>query len=488
MQEGRRGRPGARRSSGTYRFESVSRRRLDGAHDVGPRPRRCVTQRPRSEDRRKWRQLTGACPNRSFSVVPASETMTSANPSTAPRRAAVVFILITVALDMLSFGIVIPVLPKLVEQFLNGETARAAQIYGLMGTVWALMQFFCSPILGALSDRFGRRPVVLLSNLALGLDYVLMALAPTVGWLFLGRMISGMAASSYSTAGAYVADVTPPERRAAAFGKIGAAFGLGFVLGPAIGGLLGALDPRWPFWGAAVTSLINACYGFFVLPESLPQERRASFAWKRANPLGSLILLRSHRELFGLAGSGFLMNLAHAVLPSTAVLYLGYRYGWGPSAVGLTLAAVGMCAIIVQGALVRPITARYKERRTLLAGLLFGAAGFAIYGLAPTPLIYCLGIPVMAFWGLAGPSAQALMTRRVRSSDQGRLQGAIASLSGIAGLIGPSLFTQTFAAFIGPHAPWHLPGAPFLLSTLLLLTGALLAWRATGPSTIRLRT
>lgn len=398
----------------------------------------------------------------------------------APRQAAVLFILITVALDMLSFGIVIPVLPKLVENFLGGETGRAAQVYGLMGTAWALMQFVCSPIQGALSDRFGRRPVVLLSNLALGLDYILMALAPTVAWLFAGRVISGMAASSFSTAGAYIVDVTTPEKRAAAFGMMGAAFGLGFVLGPAVGGLLGALDPRLPFWGAAATSLLNATYGFFVLPESLRTDRRAPFAWRRANPVGSLVLLRSHHELFGLAGAGFLMNLAHAVLPSTAVLYLGYRYGWGPSAVGLTLAAVGVCAMIVQGLLVRPITARLAERRTLIAGLLCGAVGFAIYGLAPTPTIYCLGIPVMAFWGLAGPSAQALMTRRVGPSEQGQLQGAIASLSGIAGLIGPSLFTQTFAAFIGPQAGWHLPGAPFLLATLLLLTGATLAWRATG--------
>lgn len=410
--------------------------------------------------------------------------MAQAEHPSSPRRAAVLFILITVALDVLSFGIVIPVLPKLVEQFLSGDTARAAQVYGLMATVWALMQFVCSPIQGALSDRFGRRPVVLLSNFALGLDYVLMALAPTLGWLFVGRMLSGMAASSFSTAGAYVTDVTPPERRAAAFGKVGAAFGLGFVLGPAIGGILGGFDPRWPFWGAAATSLLNACYGYFVLPESLPSERRTPFAWRRANPVGSLALLRSHRELFGLASSGFLMNLAHAVLPSTAVLYLGYRYGWGPSAVGLTLTAVGVCAMVVQGTLVRPITARFAERRSLLAGLVFGALGFSIYGLAPTPFIYCLGIPIMAFWGLAGPSAQALMTRRVSPTEQGRLQGAIASLSGIAGLIGPSVFTQTFAAFIGPQMSWHLPGAPFLLSALMLLTGAALAWRATAPSSV----
>ena len=405
--------------------------------------------------------------------------MTHPESSTQPRQAAVFFILVTVVLDMLSFGIIIPVLPKLVEEFLGGDTAQAAEIYGLMGTSWALMQFVCSPIQGALSDRFGRRPVVLLSNLGLGLDFILMALAPSLTWLFAGRVISGIASSSFSTAGAYIADVTPPDKRAAAFGMMGASFGLGFVLGPAVGGLLGAVDPRWPFWGAAATSLLNACYGFFVLPESLPMEKRAPFRWQRANPAGALMLLRSHHELFGLATANFLMNLAHGVLPSVAVLYLGYRYGWGPSAVGFTLAAVGVCAMIVQGTLVRPITARLGERRTLITGLLCGATGFAIYGLAPTPLIYCLGIPVMAFWGLAGPSAQMFMTRRVSASEQGQLQGAIASLTGIAGLIGPTLFTQTFAAFIGPQADWHLPGAPYLLSTLLLLIGAGIAWRAT---------
>ena len=400
---------------------------------------------------------------------------------TKQRQAAVLFILITVMLDMLSFGIIIPVLPKLVEHFTFGDTAQAAEIYGLMGTAWALMQFSCSPIQGALSDQYGRRPVVLLSNLGLGLDYVFMALAPNVSWLFVGRTISGMASSSFSTAGAYIADVTPIEYRAAAFGKMGVAFGLGFVLGPAVGGWLGAIDARLPFWGAAATSLMNACYGFFLLPESLSRETRMTFAWRRANPVGSLVLLRSHRELFGLATSNFLMNLAHVVLPSIAVLYMGYRYGWGSTAVGLTLAAVGMCAMIVQGGLVKIVTAKWGERRTLLTGLLCGAVGFAIYGLASKGWIYCLGIPIMAIWGLAGPAMQALMTCRVSLSEQGQLQGAIASLTGIAGLVGPSLFTQTFALFIGAQADWHLPGAPFLLASLLLLLGTTIAWRSTKP-------
>lgn len=398
-----------------------------------------------------------------------------------PRQAAIVFILITVLLDVLSFGIVIPVLPKLVEEFLSGDTAEAAQVYGLMGTAWALMQLLCSPIQGALSDRFGRRPVVLLSNVGLGLDYLLMALAPSLSWLFAGRVLSGIAASSFSTAGAYIADVTPPEKRASGFGMIGAAFGLGFVLGPAVGGLLGASDPRLPFWGAAVVSLLNAGYGFFVLPESLPHHRRMAFSWRRANPIGSLTLLRSHPALGSLAAVAFFGYLAHAVLPSTAVLYVGYRYGWGPSAVGFMLAGAGVSAMLVQGVLIRPVTAKLGERRTLLAGLLCGAVGFLVYGLAPTGWIYCLGIPIMALWGLAGPATQALMTQRVGGGEQGQLQGAIAALSGIAGLMGPSLFTHIFALFIS-RTPPALPGAPFLLASVVLILAMTVAWRATKPA------
>ena len=407
--------------------------------------------------------------------------MTHASSAAPSRDAAVLFILVTVLLDMLSFGIVIPVLPKLVEAFLGGDTAQAAVIYGLMGTAWALMQFICSPIQGALSDRFGRRPVVLLSNIGLGLDYIVMALAPNVVWLVVGRMISGMASSSFSTAGAYIADVTPLEQRAAAYGKIGVVFGLGFVLGPALGGWLGSFDPRLPFWGAAALSLLNACYGCFVLPESLPPGNRMAIRWRRANPLGSLVLLRSHHELLGLSAVSFLGYLAHQVLPNTSVLYMSYRYGWGTAAVGLMLAGVGVAAMVVQGGLVRPITARFGERVTLLGGSLSGAAGFFLYGAAPEGWIFCLGIPVMAFWGLAGPATQALMTRRVSPFEQGQLQGAIASINGVTGLIGPTLFTQVFAYFIESDAIMRLPGAPFFLASLLLFAAAVIAWRATQP-------
>jgi DHA1 family tetracycline resistance protein-like MFS transporter len=405
--------------------------------------------------------------------------VTEPNSHTTPRRAALVFIFITVLLDILALGIIIPVLPKLIENFLGGNTARAAEMFGLFGTVWALMQFVFSPVLGALSDRFGRRPVILISCFGLGFDYILMALAPTWSWLFVGRVISGITAASIPTAGAYITDVTPPEKRAAGFGMLGAAFGVGFVLGPALGGVLGGIDPRLPFWVASGLSLLNAMYGLFVLPESHPPERRANFRWSRANPLGSLTLLRSHPELLGLATVNFLYYLAHEVLPSTFVLYAGYRYNWDERAVGLTLAVVGVCTGIVQAGLIKPVVARFGERRALIAGLLFGTVAFAIYGLAATGAVFMIGVPVMALWGLSGPSAQGLMTRRVEPSAQGQLQGALQSLRGITGMIGPGLFTLTFATFIGSRSDWHLPGAPFLLAALLVAGAMTTAWRVT---------
>lgn len=400
-----------------------------------------------------------------------------AGPPDAPRgrRAAFVFVFITVLLDMLALGMIAPVLPKLVASFLGNDAAQAARIFGMFGTVWALMQFLFSPVMGALSDRFGRRPVILLSNFGLGLDYVLMALSPTLGWLFAGRVVSGITAASYSTASAYIADVTPPEKRAGAFGLLGTAFGIGFVVGPAIGGLLGSISPRLPFWAAAVFSLANALYGLFVLPESLRPAERAPLSLKNANPLGALALLRSHPQVLGLAAVSFFNYLAHEVLPSTFVLYATYRYGWGEGIVGLTLAGVGISSGLVQGLLTRPLVARLGERRALLAGIGFGIAAFAAYGLARSGPLFFVGVPLMALWGLYGPSAMALMTRHVSASTQGQLQGATSSLRGISGLIGPSLFTMTFASFINRTDGLSLPGAPFLLAAALLLLSVPLA-------------
>jgi len=392
-------------------------------------------------------------------------------------KRALAFIFCTVALDVLALGLMIPVLPKIVLGFMGGDTAGAAEVFGAFATAWGLMQFLCSPLLGALSDRYGRRPVILISCLGLGLDYVFMALAPSLTLLFIGRIISGITAATISTAFAYIADVTPPDGRAKAFGVVGVAFGLGFVVGPALGGLLGGFEPRLPFWVSAAACVVNAAFGWFVLPESLPADRRMAFAWKRANPIGALRLLLSHRRLTGLAAVDFVANVAHQVLPSVFVLYAGYRYGWGETAVGLTLAFVGICSAIVQGLLIGPTVSRLGVRRALLLGLLAGALGMAIYGLAPSGPWFWLGAPVMALWGLSGPALQEMMSRLVSPSQQGQLQGANNSSHSVTGLIGPALFSGTFAWLLG----W-LPGAPFLLAAVLLLAAAGASWLVTKPS------
>jgi DHA1 family tetracycline resistance protein-like MFS transporter len=393
------------------------------------------------------------------------------------RRAAVAFIFVTILLDMFALGLIMPILPKLVESFVDNDTAQAARIFGVFGTAWALMQFFFSPILGSLSDRFGRRPVVLLSNFGLGLDYVLMALAPSLIWLFVGRVISGITSASISTAFAYIADITPAEKRAAVFGKVGAAFGAGFIVGPAIGGLLGDADPRLPFWVAAGLSFANTIYGFLILPESLPRDRRAPFRWKSANPIGALHLLRSDRILAGLSVVNFFTQLAHVVLPSTFVLYATYRYGWDSKTVGLTLAMVGICAMLVQGACIGPIVRALGERLALMLGLACGAAGFFIFAIAPTGPLSWIGIPVMSLWGVSGAAIQSLMTKQVAPDQQGQLQGANSSVQSISQLLGPFLFTLTFAYFIGAQAPMKLPGAPFFLASALVLLAILIAVR-----------
>jgi DHA1 family tetracycline resistance protein-like MFS transporter len=398
------------------------------------------------------------------------------------RAPGLVFIWITVALDILAIGVVIPVLPHLIKQFVDGSVETAAWWVGVFGSAFALAQFLASPVQGALSDRFGRRPVVLLSNLGLGLDFVLMALANTLPLLFLGRVLAGLTSASISTANAYIADITPAEKRAGAFGMLGAAFGIGFVLGPALGGVLGEIDVRLPFWVAAGLSLANFLYGFFVLPESLPAEKRSPrFDVKRANPLGALRLLAQARGVLGLAGVVFLSQLAHYVLPSVYVLYTDYRYGWSELDVGLTLGLVGLCNAFVQAVLVRKLVPRIGERRAVGIGLASGLLGFAWMGLAPTGTLFLLSVPLMALWGLAGPATQSLVTQRVDPTLQGRLQGSLASLVSTAGIFGPFLFTAIFRLFIGEHPPAYLPGAAFLFSAALLGAAWVLAHRATRP-------
>ena len=404
--------------------------------------------------------------------------MNAAPQTPGKRNAALIFIFVTVLIDVLSFGVIIPVLPHLVQDFVGGSISEAAIWVGIFGMVFAGVQFVSSPIQGALSDRFGRRPVILLSCLGLGLDFIFMALANSLPWLMVGRIISGIASASFTTANAYIADITPPEQRAKAFGMIGAAFGLGFIVGPLIGGFLGEVSLRLPFWFAAGLALLNFLYGWLVLPESLPKEKRAKrFDWSHANPFGSMLLLKSYPQVFGLAAVVLLANLAHYIYPSVFVLFADYRYQWGPREVAWVLAMVGVCSVIVQAGLIGPLVKRMGERRALLFGLACGVAGFVIYGFASVGWIFLIGIPISALWGMAGPATQALITRQVGADVQGRIQGALMSLVSLAGVFGPMLFASTFALFIGQRAPMQLPGAPWLLAGALLFGALLVAWR-----------
>jgi MFS transporter, DHA1 family, tetracycline resistance protein len=392
------------------------------------------------------------------------------------RQAAIWFILISVLLDVLSFGVLIPVVPSLIKEFTNQDESAASRWVGLFGTVWALMHFFCAPILGALSDVYGRRRVLLISCFGLGIDYLLMGFSQNLTWLFIGRIISGITASGFATAGAYIADVTPPEKRSAAFGMFGAAFGIGFVIGPALGGILGDYDLRLPFWVAAALTLMNAMYGYFVLPESLALEHRKPFSWARANPIGSLRLLRSQSGLFGLAMVYFLYQLAHQVLNNVFVLYTQHRYDWTPWLVGISLAIVGILNIVVQGGLVRPALKRFGEHALLFTGLFCGTIGYTLYGLADESWKFWAATPIFSLMAFFTPAIQGLMSRRLGPSVQGQLQGANGSLMGIAGMIGPGLFSGIYAYSVTPETPLYFPGTPFLVAAGCLIVALIIAF------------
>ena len=395
------------------------------------------------------------------------------------RRAAVNFVLITALLDIVAIGLVVPVQPKLVEMFMGGDTARGAIVFGLMSTLWALMQFLFQSVLGALSDRYGRRPVLLFSNLGLGLDYILMALAPDLAWLFVGRVLSGIAAATFSTATAYIADVTPPDQRATEFSKIGIAFGVGFMIGPAIGGFLGATDPRLPFWTAAALSLTNALYGYFILPESLSPENRKPFHLRTSNPISALRILARDRIMVSISVGLFLYALAHTALPTLFVFYVSHRYHWTPKEIGYALAFAAFATAIVQGGLIRVAIMRFGDRLTMLLGFLSGALGFIVQGVAATPAIFFLGYAVFSIWGFIGPAAQQILTARVPANEQGLLQGANGSVTAIANLTGPLFFTGLFAWSIGPAQPDFMAGAAYAVAGLLLLFGMVLTYLGT---------
>lgn len=395
----------------------------------------------------------------------------------APMRAAIGFILVTVTLDVLSMSMVIPVLPPLIQRFEGGNAAAAAQALGLFATTAALMQFIFSPVQGALSDCFGRRPVILLANLGSGLDNLLLATAPYLWFLFVARVISGIAAASFSCASAYVTDVTRPERRAARFGLISAAFGFALVTGPAIGALLSGVSLRLPFYVSAALCLGNFLFGLFVLPESLAPEARTAWHWRRANPLGALQLLRERKGLSGLAAAGLLGLIAQNALPTMTVLYAVNRYGYTTHQLALLLGALGLCAGLVGGVLTGRIVRLLGERAALLAGLAFGTGGFVLMGLARTGDVFMWCIPLIALNSLAPPALNALMTLRVQADEQGRLQGAISSMLGISGVLAPTLYTESYARFSAPQAGSALPGAPFFVAAAIMGAALAVAWR-----------
>lgn len=398
------------------------------------------------------------------------------------RRAGFGFIFALALMNAVSFGIMIPILPQLVRQLAGGDTAAASEWTVVFAVTWGIMQFVCGPLLGMLSDRIGRRPVLLLSLFGLAVDFLFMAFAPTLWWLLLGRVLNGATAASFSTASAYVADVTPPERRAKVFGWMGSAFSFGFIMGPTIGGFLGQHDLRVPFLAAAGLTMVNWLYGLLVLPESLPPEKRAaSFDWRKANPVGALRLLRSRSGLLPLAGVGFIFQFAHTVLPTVFVLYSTYRYHWDSRTLGLTFLLTGVLGVVVSMFLVGPVVARIGERRTLLLGLAAGVIGFAWYASADNGWLYLLGAPVFALSGFIMPGLQGLMTRSVAPHEQGQLQGANQSLMGIGSIVGPVLFGEAFAWALRHQAP---PGLPiYLAAGLLTLALALATAAARAPAT-----
>ena len=385
-------------------------------------------------------------------------------------KGAMAFLILAVMLDMMAMGLTLPVLPSLIKHLVNGQPATAARYVGWIGGLWAAMSFIASPIIGALSDRFGRRPVLLGSMFGAAVDFSVMALAPTVGWLFLGRALSGVTSSSVVTANAYITDITPEKDRAGRFGLLNAAFGVGLMLGPILGGLLGKFDVRLPFWVAAGLCALNALLGLVVLPESLPRADRRAFDIRRANPLGALSLYMKNPALRVFAAILFLYYLAQQVLFSTVIPYADYRFHWSTLMMGLALVCVGAGAVLVQAGLVRPFVARFGERAAVTTGLTGGVVGMLIYSAAGTGALFLAGIPIYSLVGLQVVSLQALMTQCLAADEQGRLQGANASLIAVTAMIGPPLFTGIFARAIETQSP---PATPFYLAAAVL--GAALA-------------
>jgi len=393
-------------------------------------------------------------------------------------KAALGFIFITVLIDVIGLGIIIPVMPELIAKLINGDISTAASWGGILGAVYASMQFLFAPVLGNLSDRYGRRPVLLASLLGFGLDYLLLAFAPTIWWLFVGRVIAGITGASFTTASAYIADISTPDKRAQNFGMIGAAFGLGFIVGPLIGGILGQFGTRVPFYAAAVLSLANFLYGYFILPESLPAEKRRSFDWKRANPLGSLKHLRKYPAVSGLILSLILIYIAGHAVMSTWSFYGFEKFKWTKAIVGYSLAFVGVMVALVQGLFIRKIIPKLGQEKSLYTGLAMYSLGMLLYAFASQgwmmfafTVVYCLG-------GIAGPALQGIISAHVPANEQGELQGALTSLMSLTSIFGPLLMSNLFYFFTHKSAPVYFPGAPFLLGAILMMISTIFAYRS----------
>ncbi|WP_310476222.1 TCR/Tet family MFS transporter [Sandarakinorhabdus sp.] len=392
---------------------------------------------------------------------------------------ALAFIFITVLIDAIGFGIVIPVFPQLIVKLTGRDLAHAAEVSGWIAFLYASVQFLMGPVIGGLSDRFGRRPVLLASMAAFSLDYVVMAFAPTLWWLVAARVVAGITGATFPTAYAYIADVTPPEKRGANFGVIGMAFGFGFIIGPALGGFVAGFGTEVPFLLSAALAMANFVYGLFVLPESLPPEKRRSFEWRRANPVGALLRLKSaHPVVLMLGATVFVWTLSYQSLYSIWSYHGQLRYGWSPEQVGWSLAAVGVTGAIVQGWLGRKLIPRFGQRRIIIAGIVSAVAGYSTYALADAGWIVYVGIAVSACQGLVFPCLQGLMSAEVAPNEQGELQGAVASIQSLSAIVGPPLMTTVFARFSVADAPVYAPGAPFVVSLVFVGLTALIFARA----------
>jgi MFS transporter, DHA1 family, tetracycline resistance protein len=391
------------------------------------------------------------------------------------RPAALSFIYAAIMMNTLSMGVIVPVFPTLVKSLTGQGDAGAAQIMGIFGAVWALMQLTFAPIFGNLSDRFGRRPVLLVSMFGLAFDYMIMALAPNIAWLFIGRVISGITASSGSAAGAYVADVSTPENRARNFGRFQAAANAGILLGPALGGFVGVLDPRAPFWIASALAFANGLYGLFIVPESLSHDRRMPFHWKRANPVGAVALLLSKKGLLGMAAIIFVAQFAGSSFNSVFQFYTHYRYGFGPPQIAILLMVLSGCGIVTQSFVAGWAARRIGERGAVILGMSLNVAGFACLGLAPVAALFWPSLGFIILAGVAFPNLMSLLSKRVEVDQQGQLQGSLAILFGLGQLVGPIAFTNIFAWSVRQHGVWHIPGLTMLVGAAMLVVSVGLA-------------